>query len=96
MANWANFDNMKDKNWWKMPKVKNSNATFWAIFKHCAVIFFFVVFNFSNLLNNIKLSFFTSHMKLSFPIKDYFENVDCRRTKIASKSNLDKSRAVLT
>ena len=23
----------RDKNWWKMPKVKNSNATFWAIFK---------------------------------------------------------------
>ena len=24
-----------DKNWWKMPKLKNSNATFWVIFKHC-------------------------------------------------------------
>ena len=25
----------KDKNWWKMQKLKNSNATFWVIFKHC-------------------------------------------------------------
>ena len=25
----------KDKNWWKMPKLNNSNATFWVIFKHC-------------------------------------------------------------
>ena len=24
-----------DKNWWKMPKSKNSNTTFWVIFKHC-------------------------------------------------------------
>ena len=27
-----------DKNWWKMPKLKNSNATFWVIFKHCAEV----------------------------------------------------------
>ena len=26
----------KDKNWWKMPKFKSSNATFWVIFKQCA------------------------------------------------------------
>ena len=25
-----------DKNWWKMPKLKNSNATYWVILKHCA------------------------------------------------------------
>ena len=28
-----------DENWWKiwkMPKLKNSNATYWVIFKHCA------------------------------------------------------------
>ena len=25
-----------DKNWRKMSKLKNSNATFWGIFKHCA------------------------------------------------------------
>ena len=24
-----------DKNWWKIPKSKNENATFWVIFKHC-------------------------------------------------------------
>ena len=24
-----------DKNWWKMPKSKISNATFWAVLKHC-------------------------------------------------------------
>ena len=24
----------KDKNWWKMPKLKTSNATFWVNFKH--------------------------------------------------------------
>ena len=24
-----------DKNYWKMPKLKNSNATIWVIFKHC-------------------------------------------------------------
>ena len=26
------------KNWWKMPKLKNSNATFLLIFKHCVVV----------------------------------------------------------
>ena len=26
------------QNWWKMPKLKNSNATFWVIFKHCAEV----------------------------------------------------------
>ena len=25
------------KNWWKMPKLKNSNATFRVIFKHCVL-----------------------------------------------------------
>ena len=25
------------KNWWKMPKLKNYHATFWVIFKHCAI-----------------------------------------------------------
>ena len=24
-----------DKNWWKMPKLKNSKATLWVIFEHC-------------------------------------------------------------
>ena len=28
-----------DKNWWKMPKWKNSVETFWAIFKHCGEVF---------------------------------------------------------
>ena len=27
----------KDTNWWKMPELKNSNATFCAIFKHCEI-----------------------------------------------------------
>ena len=27
---------LPDKNWWKMPELKNSNATFWVIFKHHA------------------------------------------------------------
>ena len=27
---------ISDKNWCKMPKLKNSYATFWVIFKHCA------------------------------------------------------------
>ena len=31
-----NFD--MTKNWWKMPKLKNSDETFWVIFKHCATI----------------------------------------------------------
>ena len=26
------------KNWWKMPKLKKSNATFSGIFKQCAVV----------------------------------------------------------
>ena len=25
------------QNWWKMPKMKNSNETFWVIFNQCAV-----------------------------------------------------------
>ena len=25
----------RTKNWWKMPKFKKSNETFWMIFKHC-------------------------------------------------------------
>ena len=25
----------RTKNWWKMPKFKKSNETFWVIFKHC-------------------------------------------------------------
>ena len=46
---WRVFENLKfavkkcyqtgqfwlDKNWWKMPKLKNSNATYWVILKHC-------------------------------------------------------------
>ena len=37
----------KDKNWWKMSKFKNSNATFWVIFKQCAFMrLFFSVFCF--------------------------------------------------
>ena len=24
------------KNWWKLPKLKKSNETFWVIFKQCA------------------------------------------------------------
>ena len=40
---WRVFENLnsvtrQDKNWWKMPKFKNSNATFWVIFKQCAGI----------------------------------------------------------
>ena len=27
----------QDKNWWKMPKLKISNETFWVIFKHCVL-----------------------------------------------------------
>ena len=27
-----------DKNWSSMPKFKNSNATFWVIFKHCDLV----------------------------------------------------------
>ena len=45
---WRVFENLKhivtrqvsfkwDKNWWKTPKLKNSNATFWVIFKHCGL-----------------------------------------------------------
>ena len=30
----------EDKNWWKTPKLKNLNATFWVIFKHCEVILY--------------------------------------------------------
>ena len=26
------------KNWPKMPKLKNSNETFWVIFKHCGIV----------------------------------------------------------
>ena len=39
---WRVFENLKlavkqsyQKGQWKMPKFKNSNATFWVIFKHC-------------------------------------------------------------
>ena len=28
-------DSLTVKNWWKMPKLKNSDVTFWVIFKHC-------------------------------------------------------------
>ena len=28
----------RTKNWWKMPKLENSNATFWVIFKQCALL----------------------------------------------------------
>ena len=27
---------LKVRNWWKKPKIKNSTATFWVIFKQCA------------------------------------------------------------
>ena len=30
----------KDKNCWKMPKFKNSNATFWVTFKQCVYVAF--------------------------------------------------------
>ena len=30
-----NLSGQKDKNGWEKPKLKNSNATFWVIFKHC-------------------------------------------------------------
>ena len=50
----------KDKNWWKMPKLKY--ATFWLIFKHCD----FQWFSFSQFLNfvfyalqSIKIHFFS-------------------------------------
>ena len=50
---WRAFENLKlavkqcyqtgqfqqDKNWWKMPKFKNLNATFWVIFKQCERVF---------------------------------------------------------
>ena len=32
-----------DKNWWKMPKLKYSNATFWVIFKHCDTFFQYIL-----------------------------------------------------
>ena len=43
---WRVFENLKlavkkcyqtgqDKKWWRRPKFKNSNATFWVIFKQC-------------------------------------------------------------
>ena len=30
------------KNWWKMPKLTNSNATFWVIFKHCESVEYYL------------------------------------------------------
>ena len=38
------FTSWVDKNWWKMPQFKNSNATFWVIFKQCASWFVFSFF----------------------------------------------------
>ena len=37
----------KDKNWWKMSKFKNSNATFWEVFKQCAKVNYGFSFNFA-------------------------------------------------
>ena len=64
---WAKILKMpkcQDKNWWKMPKLKNSNATFWVIFKHCVVVligskwvdFFFVLCLGTRKLRNMRMT----------------------------------------
>ena len=44
----------KHLHWWKMLEFKNSNETFWVIFKHCA----FVAINAINFIIVIRLIFF--------------------------------------
>ena len=58
----VNF-NYQDKNCWKMPKLKTSDATFWVFFKHFAYI------RESHMTPDLyPITGFKNQLKLSFPI----------------------------
>ena len=53
-----------DKNWWKIPKSKNSNTTFWAIFKRCEEKVFHWLF--STFFSTLRLADFLTNFQVDF------------------------------